>query len=62
MTRQQVKDEAVASCRKAGIDPFEVIPVGPPTRMQGDRLVDGDEVERWILEIPEGRRRDFHGG
>ncbi len=51
------KAEAVAACREAGHDPYEVIPVGTPTRLQGDLLTDGPEAERWMLEMPTERLR-----
>ena len=51
------KAAAVAACREAGHDPYEVIPVGAPTRMQGDLLTDGPEAERWMLELPAERLR-----
>lgn len=57
MFTERERAAAVAACRAAGENPFEVVPCGPATRLRGDALTDGPEVERWMLELPEAARR-----
>ena len=37
--------------RENGLNPDEVVGIGPATRMSGDNLTDGDEVPAWYLFV-----------